>query len=144
MSERKTRLERDCSKSPYKPRKPRKSLGPFKSLGEVDREMNPWAYNHGPVQQDDGGSSFVVPKHENLPKYWEISRAKVERLTKLSPHQLQKNIDSASWVKIFKDRNDILKLRTDDREQGIIVEWLLREILMVPFTSSRCGKRHGS
>jgi len=139
MSERRTRLERDRPKSPYKPRKP---LGPFGGLEEVDRKMNPWAYNHGPVQQDDGGSSFVVPKHEDLPKYWEISRAKVERLTKLSPDQLQKNIDSASWVKTFKDRNDILKLRTDDRGQGIIVEWILREILVVPFTNSCCGKKH--
>jgi hypothetical protein len=51
-----------------------------------------------------------------------IPRVKVERLTELSPDQLQKNIYSASWVKTFKDRNDILKLRTDDRGQGIIVE----------------------
>lgn len=145
MSERRTRLQRDRSRSPYKRRYPRKPLHPTggKSLEEVDREQNPWAYNHGAVQQDDGVDSFVVPKHENLPKYWEISRAKVERLTKLSPHQLQKNIDSAkSWVKTFKGRNDMLKLRTGDIEQGIIVEWLLKEILVVPLTSSCCGKQH--
>jgi hypothetical protein len=39
-------------------------------------------------------------------------------------------------VKAFSGRDDMLKLRTDDRVDGIIIEWALREIVAASFTKS--------